>query len=362
MDDLFLISPEGIRPLFPTPEPDHQGPPRTPPDEKPAGPLAADAVGVQEIPDETPPVPEHPLLAFVPSLDPEGGKSYVLQDQWGRILGVQNNGAPTWDWAHMIMFKDAPGDLFPITFVPAPTKGDGTFYLMVQNGDTSWYLRSAGTGDSANQTFWAPAGSPYNPSDFPYINVRSHIPGKAPETVFEWPRPGSPNLYFQADGGADQKGLWVRGASTPATSFKLLETYIKSAQIGQVLQKEWPNAKELVYKPIDPTDSMLAGISDQQMRLLLTETGLTQQTWTPEVFDCDDFGFVLQAAACKAAYLAGSPCRYAVGVLFGVNSAGLKHVVNLYLDPLGNVKVIEPQNGTIVNGKNWDHTPLYVLL
>jgi hypothetical protein len=359
MDDLFLISPDGIRELFPVPERDHLGPPPSP-DEKPAG----GATGVAEIPDEAPLVPEHPFLEFRPSAVPEAGENYVLQDRWGRILGVQNGGADTSDWALMLLLKDAPGDLFPVTFGPVTPNGSGTFYVKVQNGNAEWVLRSNGTSSSSNQTFWAPTNAEYPPSQYPFIAARpvlySTKNGQAWYGI-EWPMTSSATLYFQADDGPGAKGLWVWSEYGSRTPFIFHEIYIKTTQIQGILQREWPKA-DILHAPFIQTDDIVAGISDQQIRSLFTDSKLGRYVRTPGVFGSADFSFVFKAQAAQAAYAAGQFCGYAVGIIYGRDSNGVSRTANLYLDQVANVKILDPITGDIMNGKDWEYTPYFIVL
>jgi hypothetical protein len=50
-----------------------------------------------------------------------------------------------------------------------------------------------------------------------------------------------------------------------------------------------------------------------------------------------------------------------VGILFGSNKTG-KHAANIFLDENADVKILEPQNGTVIEGKDWEYTPNFMVM
>lgn len=73
------------------------------------------------------------------------------------------------------------------------------------------------------------------------------------------------------------------------------------------------------------------------------------------MFDCDGFSYVYKGAVSK--YQVRVPNQGEVSVRKEGASA-----VNIFLDESGNVKIIEPQLGTIVDGKDWEYNPYFVVM
>lgn len=142
--------------------------------------------------------------------------------------------------------------------------------------------------------------------------------------------------------------------------FTFHRVYLRISEIPTLLQKEWPNAT-FVYQAYYAGDDFFLGLPYQEATQIFTDSGLARYKWTPNVFDCDDFSYVYKGQASKAAYSEGLEYSYAVGVIFGTSTAG-GHAVNLFIDVVGNVKVIEPQNGQIQDGKDWPYSPYFLLM
>ena len=95
------------------------------------------------------------------------------------------------------------------------------------------------------------------------------------------------------------------------------------------------------------------------------DSGLGEMDWRESVFDCDDFSTVYKAAALKAGYTDGSDYSYAAWMISGVRRIGgetVGHSTIVYINEHMQVKVLEPQNGAVVFGKDWEFTPFAVLM
>ena len=128
--------------------------------------------------------------------------------------------------------------------------------------------------------------------------------------------------------------------------------------IMQAIQKEWP-AVQIVDQFY--ADRFYAGVPKEEAVEIWKKSDLSKYKWTKQSFDCDDFSYVYKGAVSKHVYATMGKAPFAVGVIFG-NKPGSGHAVNVFLDELGNVKILEPQNGKIVDGKNWDYTPYFMLM
>jgi len=124
-------------------------------------------------------------------------------------------------------------------------------------------------------------------------------------------------------------------------------------------KKEWQSTTTLnqIY-----TERNYAYLPTSVAKDIWQKSGLHNYKWTAETFDCDNFSFVYKGAVSKHVYdnKVGSP--YALGIVFGTKPNGAGHAVNIFLDKNGDVKILEPQNGTVIDGKDWDYTPYFVLM
>jgi hypothetical protein len=162
-------------------------------------------------------------------------------------------------------------------------------------------------------------------------------------------------------GSVPQKGYFgFFGYYATGATVKNLVTFglASSQDIKEAFQNEWPNAQiaNQVY-----ADRSYAGLPTKDAVDIWNQTGLGRYTWTEESFDCDDFSYVYKGAVSKHVY--GMPVKVpvAVGIVFG-RKPGAAHAVNIFLDELGRVRILEPQNGSVVDGKDWDYTPYFVLM
>jgi hypothetical protein len=136
-------------------------------------------------------------------------------------------------------------------------------------------------------------------------------------------------------------------------------------QVSDYLVSEWPGSPSVFFTHLlehvgaDPKYRILP---DSLADTIWNDSGLESMSWTENVFDCDDFATVYKAAALKAGYTDGNDYNYAVWMIWGVDPDLGGHMTNVYINEYMQVKVLEPQNGRVVFGKDWDFTPLLVLL
>nr|WP_256548351.1 lectin MOA-related protein [Xenorhabdus bovienii] len=102
-------------------------------------------------------------------------------------------------------------------------------------------------------------------------------------------------------------------------------------------------------------------VSDEKVKKIYKESGLENFKYRKNSFDCDDFSFVYKAQASKEAYSNNEKFGYAIGVIFG-NFGKRAHAVNIFIDHDLKVKIIEPQGGKIIEAKDWDYTPYFILI
>ena len=136
-------------------------------------------------------------------------------------------------------------------------------------------------------------------------------------------------------------------------------------EVSDYLVSEWPGSPSLLLT------HLLEFTADRKYRILpdsladkiWNDSGLGNMTWTESVFDCDDFATVYKAAALKAGYTAGSDYSYAAWMISGYDYPNRRgHSTIVYINEYMQVKVLEPQNGSVVFGQDWDYTPFIVVL
>ncbi|MDE9493094.1 lectin MOA-related protein [Xenorhabdus bovienii] len=142
--------------------------------------------------------------------------------------------------------------------------------------------------------------------------------------------------------------------------FTLHADFIKEKLIKPLVKKTWPNIKLrlFTFRILDPFYKL---VSDEKVRRIYKESGLENFKYRKNSFDCDDFSFVYKAQASKEAYSNNEKFGYAIGVIFGVLGESV-HAVNIFIDHDLKVKLIKPQHGEIIEAKDWEYTPFYILI
>mmetsp|Transcript_18111 Transcript_18111/g.36365 ORF Transcript_18111/g.36365 Transcript_18111/m.36365 type:complete len:287 (-) Transcript_18111:110-970(-) len=133
---------------------------------------------------------------------------------------------------------------------------------------------------------------------------------------------------------------------------------LRGNQMKSLIDAEWPNTRVSNQTYADRTYHCL---SVQNAKDIWNKSGLGGFKWTAESFDCDDFSYVYKGTVSKHVYELKLKIPYTVGVVFGYNSKE-GHAVNIFIDEGYNVKILEPQNGTVIDGKDWDYKPNFVLM
>uniref|UniRef100_UPI001C96BA70 lectin MOA-related protein n=1 Tax=Xenorhabdus innexi TaxID=290109 RepID=UPI001C96BA70 len=130
--------------------------------------------------------------------------------------------------------------------------------------------------------------------------------------------------------------------------------------IRTLLEKTWPDIKFnlLTFRVLDPFYKL---VSENKVGEIYKASALEHFKYRKKSFDCDDFCFVYKAQASKEAYINDENFGYAIGIILGFRRKSA-HSVNIYIDRDLKVKIIEPQNGNIINAEDWDYTPYYVLM
>lgn len=293
-------------------------------------------------------------------LDPAG--VYALKDPQGRVLCVDGAGSGTWNWAFMGQYTDYPQDVLPLSVSSDPTQGPAN--LSIQSGGLSWPLHANGKSSNWEWTFWASSG--YG-EGYPVMGLSAQLsqtnPDGSQSYKLAWNNAGT-TMHLAADAGS-WNWLYVSG-SNAGSQYTFHKFFVIKNKVEQLFQSTWPGSS-FVYSAFNTGDEFYEAISDTQAGTIYQESGLRNYKWKNEVFDCDDFSYVYKAQASKTAYASSAEFGYAIGVIFGRTSTGA-HAVNVFVDTRGQVRIIEPQTGGIVAGKDWKdgngeaYKPYFVLM
>jgi len=310
------------------------------------------------------------LSAPIPFDQIQAGSPYILRDEYGRILGSQNGGRGSFNWALMGLFGDNAnnitmgvvfeavkgnisrirlGDSVPSSPQPSPPPRTSGTYLTGGNSD-EWNWMSWQTKSTSDAWLFQVNGSA--------------------STVIINDLNGGMVLY--AD-GQSSNWLYENGAPNtkplPLTVHKFYYTY---QDIKALVSATWPGiTNDFSYKPEDYEHEL---VMTEKIQAIYAASGLSSKKWTPEVFDCDDFAYQLKATASLQAYQdlsnnAAVARPYAVGVVFGKSSSGVSHAANVFVDYSGSVMIMDASKGGIIlPGKNWadpnsnPYTPTFLLM
>jgi len=273
--------------------------------------------------------------------------TYALKDTGGRVLSVDGAGSGTWSWAFVGKYNSYPKDVLPLSFSADPTIGSAN--LSAQRAGLSWPLQANGSSTNWEWTFWAASnyGAGYSPLS---LNA---TPGKTlPDGGQAYQLShlnGSTTMYLAADSGS-WNWLYISGSHT-STQFTIHKFFVIKSKVEQLFRVTWPDA-DFSYSAFNTGDTYYQAVSDAEAGRIYQDSNLRNYLWRAEVFDCDDFSYVYKAQASRRAYAANAEYGYAVGVIFGRTSSS-RHAVNVFIDPSGNVRILEPQNGTIIDGNEW---------
>ena len=291
----------------------------------------------------------------------EPGTPYVVCDLSGRVLCVNSAGSGGWDWAYFGPYDQYVEDVMPLTFTANPATS--TSPIVAKNGAFSWPLHANGSATSWEWTFFADAN--YG-SSYPVMSFSAQVGQTNPDGTsyyrLVWNNGGT-SMNLCVDSGLWN---WAYVHSSTQSQFTFHKFYVRRSKLTQLFLSTWPSAN-FVYSSFKTGDSFFEAITDAQASAIYANSGLSGYVWQPDYFDCEDFSYVYKAQASKDAYAAKPEYAYDVGVIFGSTKNG-SHAVNLFVDTSGNVRILEPQNGSICAGKDWKdssgapYTPTFVLM
>ncbi|CRI56281.1 lectin MOA-related protein [Pseudomonas sp. CCOS 191] len=268
--------------------------------------------------------------------------SYVLMDEHGRVLCVQQDAK--WNWAYLGSFTDYHEQV--LYFAVSSSQIDGKTELTVANRDNSWHL-------FADHGPWIYASTQSWPH---YHRLELRFANMDPDTCQFTLLAGSDHQALGAEGGS-----WNYLQLTPpkqATRFTLHRYYVLGHHLADLIGQMWEKAQlNITHEAQAPYQ----GISSDHAMQILRDSKLAGYEYRQGSFDSDDFAFVYKAQASLDAYRTHAPIPYAVGWVEGFNETQ-KRGANLFMDLNGKLNIIEPDNGSIRCASDWPFTASRVLI
>ena len=302
---------------------------------------------------KTPDLPENkaitvPLvLSEAQTLDSlKANTPYVFKDWRARILKVNGLSYLSTTWVYVSTYDSYITDTHPIIFSDVPT-GQTKLIAVTSVGNLSMHSRDQGPNNQ--WVFWT--GPPYkggNPEMMVQLEVYQQSPTNTTFLIY-W-QSGQNKMYLTSKDSTSWEWNYIT-KTKPGFGYSIHKFYVEKAMMQQLFKATWPSSS-IYYSEFTTGDLYYEVITDDLATTLFQNTGLKASDYKAEVFDCEDFAYVYKAQASLYALRNSTEYALAVGVIFA-NSKNSGHAVNFYVDTSGKVKIIEPQNGSIVDGKDW---------
>jgi len=282
---------------------------------------------------------------------------YVLKDESGRTL-CWNQDSSAWGWAFVGDYETYGRLVNPIYFSQDPMTGS-PLVMVTRNSNDALFANGKST--NWEWTFW---GDSSWDGSRPKLSVKAELTDSPTRYRLSYLN-GNTVMNLAADAGS-WNWLYISSSASPAR-FTIHKFYVDRSKLADLLHATWPSSDFDLRSYKTFGDRFYEAIDDAQATATYRRSGLDNYHYRVEVFDCDDFSYVYKAQASKDAYATVSEFGYAVGVIFGRTST-TGHAVNVFVDPKGRVRILEPQNGTIVPGAEWKnkegekYNPQFVLV
>jgi hypothetical protein len=281
--------------------------------------------------------------------------TYLLVDPQGRFLVAKNGKTPPHDWnyAKLVSKDDHWSWIYGITF-NSPATQDNPSSLLLGPPYNSAYLHANGSSTNWEWAWWGDES--WSEEKYPQIKV--YLAEDGTLTTCD----GTQALCAD-DGGNVYIG---NREKWPAIKFTLHTFFLTRQSLFTIAQNAWPRTSFTdVYVELANLEYEL--VTQAKIQQIYKASGLSSGMYTTETFECDDFSYVLKAAAARQSYIDTAATQlqrgYAVGLIFGQSKdGGDGHAVNFFVDYAGNLKLIEPQNGSIQSAELWNYTPTFMLI
>lgn len=297
------------------------------------------------------------LFTAIPGNQIKPNTPYLIVDTNGRALALAGDVGAHWNWATWAKYPDKRPEIFPVWFGRDPINTDAHFYMRLADGtDKKLYL------DGAASAKWNWVAWQKSSSKVEFLGKLVPVSGTV--DTFKVTANAGRRLCF--DGGSGSEWNWAfigdddyedNYAEVRVGSFKLSYDSVR-----KLIKAEWP-AADLRTMTLRLSDKAMELVDAPKMQAIYQSSGLRNYVYRPEIFDCDDFAFVYKAEVSKAQYVDKPTVPYAIGLINATAPGAGGHAAIVFVSVDGYVYVLEPQNGTIVRGREWragSGGPLYV--
>ena len=303
----------------------------------------------------------------IPLPDVEANQAYLLLSDYGDSVlaarkfrsDVKYFDAYSLSWNKGNALENT--DVQQVYFTPLV---NGKFQLYIKSkSDESFYLQPDNNDSTYNWLYWGNIGN-YPVLDFKFVNdeMYTEIKYEEDDKVKFVDMGFCVNKPDTKRGGAfiSSKGSDLDNQIFQPKVYKLL---IKQADMLELLKQEWPDST-FDHCTVRQGDDYFEVLTESKAKSIWEDSGLNDYKYKESIFDCDDFALCYKAQAAKASYNNPNPSgAYAVGVIWGDPpvKGDCGHAVNVFVDFDGSIKILEPQNGTVIEGKDWKYKPIFVI-
>lgn len=128
---------------------------------------------------------------------------------------------------------------------------------------------------------------------------------------------------------------------------------ISAGDVNRLIVKQFGNKLHNIKIALPDAEYILP--SEDKVKQVLRDTTIDHRNYQTEVFDCDDFAFLLSAKFINEGVKDKNPRSYLFGRLWGlidINGRNVMHAVNWYANKNKKIKVIEPQQDKFIPMRN----------
>jgi hypothetical protein len=144
---------------------------------------------------------------------------------------------------------------------------------------------------------------------------------------------------------------WLKGLTHPVN---YQPKYWSAAEVenlvGRAFPGRWTRFQEYYREPI-LGDAEYYLPTHAEVKTIIANSLKSRRVYAPNIYDCEDFAFVLKSHFCQAAYCRGGELgtAYCMGIVWGeglwTGQKGEPHAMNWVITAEGYLWLIEPQTG-----------------
>lgn len=145
----------------------------------------------------------------------------------------------------------------------------------------------------------------------------------------------------------------VSGKSDPRSlSFRICRFGLSNSALEPAIKRHGGDSVDADFFVVT-NDPLYYPVRKVVMEEIYNNSGLKNNKYKDDVFDCEYFAFVFKGEANRDAYSTAASYGYAVGEFYGESSPTEGHTAIIYVNWNLEVYIYEPQNGTEVQPNKW---------